>query len=42
MAEVILQKIVFSDGADLTLSLVVREEGDRNVLKWVVSSEGRS
>lgn len=42
MAEVILQKIVFSDGADLTLSLVVREEDDRNILKWVVSSEGRS
>jgi hypothetical protein len=42
MIEVILQEIVFSDSGRLTLSLAVEEEGKRNILKWVVSSDGRS
>jgi len=42
MIEVVLQEIVFSDNKKLTYSLAIEEKEKRNILKWVVSSEGRS
>ena len=42
MTEVILQEIVFSNNKTLTLSLAIEEYMERNILRWVIASEGRS
>ena len=42
MTEVVLQEIVFSNNKALTLSLAIEKHRARNILRWVVASEGRS
>lgn len=42
MIEVVLHEIVFTNNKSLRLSLIAEESAGGNVIKWAVSSEGRS
>ena len=42
MNEVILHEIIFSNKKQLTLSLIIQKDKNKNYIEWAVASEGRS